>query len=166
MNNILSLFEPIKAFVFDIDGVMTNGTLLVQENGELLRHMNIKDGYALQLAAKKGYGVWVISGGRTEAAKKRLQNLGIKDVYIAVEDKAALLEQLIAGNGLAKAQLLYMGDDMPDLKAMQLCGLPTCPADAVAEVRMAATYISPFNGGTGCVRDVIEKVLKLNGHWE
>lgn len=164
--NILELFEPIKVFVFDIDGVLTDGMLHVQEDGELLRRMNIKDGYALQLAIKKGYRVWVISGGRTEAARNRLHRLGVQEVHIAVADKPGLLQELMRKEHYQPAQLLYMGDDMPDLKAMQLCGLRTCPEDAVAEIRETAQYISPLKGGYGCVRDVIEKVLKINGHWE
>ena len=164
--NVLELFEPVKVFVLDIDGVLTDGMLHVQEDGELLRRMNIKDGYALQLAIKKGYQIWVISGGKTIAAQKRLNKLGVTEVYVAVEDKITLLQQLIEKGGYSKEQLLYMGDDMPDLKAMMLCGLRTCPEDAVADIRQIAHYISPVKGGFGCVRDVIEKVLRINGHWE
>jgi len=164
--NVLEFFTPIRVFVFDIDGVLTDGMLHVQEDGELLRRMNIKDGYALQLAIKKGYKVWVISGGKTNATKKRLEKLGVEEVYVGVEDKVTLLEQKIKATGIVKESILYMGDDMPDLSAMQLCGLKTCPADAVAEIRSIANYISPYNGGAGCVRDVIEKVLKINNHWE
>jgi len=163
--NILELFEPVKVFVFDIDGVLTDGMLHVQEDGELLRRMNIKDGYALQLAVKKGYKVWVISGGKTNAAKKRLEKLGVQDVYVAVEDKISLLQSLIEKGNYTKEQLLYMGDDMPDLKAMMLCGMRTCPADAISEIKSISQYISPQNGGYGCARDVIEKVLKINGDW-
>lgn len=164
--NILELFVKIKAFVFDIDGVLTDGMLHVQEDGELLRRMNIKDGYALQLAVKKGYKVWVISGGKTTAVQKRLEKLGVTEVHVAVEDKPALLQGLMEQAGLPSEQLLYMGDDMPDIKAMMLCGLRTCPADAVTDIKTIVQYISPFNGGAGCARDVIEKVLKINGHWE
>lgn len=164
--NILELFEPIKVFVFDIDGVLTDGMLHVQEDGELLRRMNIKDGYALQLAVKRGYKVWVISGGKTSAAKQRLNKLGVEDVYVAVDDKISLLKSLMEKGDFEPAQLLYMGDDMPDVKAMMQCGLRTCPADAVAEIKAICQYISPLNGGYGCARDVIEKVMKINGDWE
>lgn len=163
--NILELFEPIKVFVFDIDGVLTDGMLHVQEDGELLRRMNIKDGYALQLAIKKGYKVWVISGGKTEAAKNRLLKLGVTEVHVAIEDKLGLLRELIKAGGHRMEELLYMGDDMPDRDSMLVCGLRTCPADAVSDIRQIAHYISPLNGGAGCVRDVIEKVMKINGHW-
>jgi 3-deoxy-D-manno-octulosonate 8-phosphate phosphatase (KDO 8-P phosphatase) len=164
--NVLDLFNPVKVFVFDIDGVLTDGTLHVQESGELLRRMNIKDGYALQLAVKKGYKVWVISGGSSSAVKKRLEGLGVTEVHISVKDKVTLLTELATAAGVQAEQMLYMGDDMPDIAAMQYCGLRTCPADAVGELRQIAHYISPLNGGSGCVRDVIEKVMKINGHWE
>ncbi len=164
--NLLELFAPVKVFVFDIDGVLTDGTLLATEDGQLLRKMNIKDGYALQLAVKKGYKVWVISGGHSEAARSRLNKLGITEVHIGVKDKKALLLDLIASNNTSYEQILYMGDDIPDYAVMQLCGLPCCPNDAVAEIRQLSKYISPVNGGMGCVRDVVEKVLKLNNDWD
>jgi 3-deoxy-D-manno-octulosonate 8-phosphate phosphatase (KDO 8-P phosphatase) len=163
--NVLELFELVKVFIFDIDGVLTDGMLHVQEDGELLRRMNIKDGYALQLAIKRGYKVWVISGGRTSAAKQRLNKLGIEDVYVAIDDKISLLKSLIDKGGHRPEELLYMGDDMPDIKAMMLCGVRACPADAVGEIKAVAHYISPLNGGYGCARDVIEKVMKINGDW-
>ena len=164
--NVLDFFNPIKVFVFDIDGVLTDGMLHVQESGELLRRMNIKDGYALQLAVKKGYKVWVISGGSSGAVQKRLAGLGVSEVHISVKDKVALLTELARAAAVQPEQMLYMGDDMPDIAAMQYCGLRTCPADAVGEIRQIAHYISPLVGGSGCVRDVIEKVMKINGHWE
>ncbi|RQO31042.1 3-deoxy-D-manno-octulosonate 8-phosphate phosphatase [Taibaiella sp. KBW10] len=164
--NILSLFEHIKVFVFDIDGVLTDSMLHVQETGELLRRMNIKDGYALQLAVKKGYHVWIISGGHSNASKRRLNNLGIQEVHIGVQDKLALLKEKMAALSITTEHVLYMGDDMPDIPSMQFCGLATCPNDAAVEVCNIAHYISPLKGGSGCVRDVIEKVLKINKHWE
>jgi len=164
--NVLELFEAIKVFVFDIDGVLTDGMLHVQEDGELLRRMNIKDGYALQLAIKKGYKVWVISGGKTLAVRNRLDKLGVTEVHVAIEDKLGLLRSLMAAGGHRAEELLYMGDDMPDKASMLLCGLRACPADAVSDIKQIAHYISPLKGGAGCVRDVIEKVMKINGHWE
>lgn len=164
--NILALFEHIRVFVFDIDGVLTDGTLHIQESGELLRRMNIKDGYALQLAIKKGYKVWVISGGHSYASVRRLTNLGVKEVHIGVEDKLALLKKKLEGSGNTPNQVLFMGDDMPDIKAMQYCGLAVSPNDAAVEVCNISHYISPLKGGNGCVRDVIEKVLKINQDWE
>lgn len=164
--NILELFTPIKAFVFDIDGVMTDGSLLVTDNGDLLRQMNIRDGYATELAVKKGYHVWVISGGKQEAPAIRLKKLGVKEAHIAVADKKVLLQELFIKYNVNPAHTLYMGDDIPDYAVMQLCGLPTCPNDAAVEIKSVARYISPYKGGAGCVRDVIEKVLKLNGDWD
>jgi len=133
--------------------------------GLMSRRMNIKDGYALQLAVKKGYRVLVISGGNSPEVADRLEKLGVKDVWMQVTDKAAKLEHFMAEQGLNKNDILYMGDDIPDLKVMQLAGLPCCPADAVQEIRDISVYISHLNGGSGCARDVIEKVMKLRGHW-
>jgi 3-deoxy-D-manno-octulosonate 8-phosphate phosphatase (KDO 8-P phosphatase) len=164
--NILELFTPIRTFVFDVDGVLTDGSLLLTEEGNMLRSMNIKDGYAIQLAIKKGYKIWVISGGTSEAVKIRLQKLGLNDVYIGIDNKKRVLQSLIADKRTLQENILYMGDDMPDHAVMQLCGLPCCPSDAVPEIKQISKYISPFAGGKGCVRDVIEKVLKLNGDWE
>lgn len=164
--NILELFAPIKTFVFDVDGVLTEGNLLLTEDGHMLRSMNIKDGYAMQLAIKKGYKVWIISGARSEAVKLRLNGLGIKDVHIGIDSKKEVLHEMALSYKADFSTVLYMGDDIPDYAVMQLCGLPCCPADAVAEIQQVSKYVSPFNGGKGCVRDVIEKVLKLNGDWE
>lgn len=163
--NILELFSNIRTFVFDIDGVMTDGNLLVTETGDLLRKMNIRDGYATELAVKKGYNVWVISGGRQEAPCIRLKKLGVEEAHFAIPDKKVLLQQLFNQYGVKPEETLYMGDDIPDYAVMQLCGLPTCPNDAAPEIKTISKYISPYIGGSGCVRDVIEKVLKLNGDW-
>lgn len=164
--NVLELFTPVRTFVFDIDGVLTNSQLLATEEGHLLRSVNIKDGYAIQLAVKKGYSIWIISGGTSAAMQTRFGNLGMTEVHIKVKDKKALLTELITKYNTTPDTMLYMGDDMPDLQVMQLCGLPACPADACEEIKHVSKYISPKNGGEGCVRDVIEKVLKLNGDWE
>lgn len=164
--NILELFAPVRTFVFDVDGVLTDSSLLATEDGQLLRKMNIKDGYAIQLAVKKGYKVWVISGAKSEGVRLRLQKLGVIDVHIGIETKKEVLQEIALNSATAYESVLYMGDDIPDYAAMQLCGLPCCPADAVAEIKGIAKYISPYKGGEGCARDVIEKVLKLNGDWD
>ncbi len=164
--NVLELFSPVKTFIFDVDGVLTNSALLATKDGHLLRQVNIKDGYALQLAVKKGYNVWIISGGNSEAIKTRFQNLGLSEVHIRVKDKKALLLKLVEKHQIDLSQTLYMGDDIPDYAVMQLCGLPVSPADGCTEIKSVAKYISPQNGGNGCVRDVIEKVLKLNNDWD
>ena len=164
--NILEVFATVRTFVFDVDGVLTDGTLMLTEDGHMLRSMNIRDGYALQLAVKKGYKVWVISGGRSEAVRSRLMRLGVNDVHIGIENKVERLNELILASDATFETMLYMGDDIPDHAAMQLCGLPCCPNDAAPEIKHVSKYISPVAGGKGCVRDVIEKVLKLNGHWD
>lgn len=164
--NILPLFKSITVFVFDIDGVLTDGNIFVFENGEQVRRMNIKDGYALQLAVRKGYKVLAISGADSPAAKLRLNKLGIMDVYTKVEKKKDRLGEYLEQHQLKWEEVLFMGDDLPDYDAMKQVGLSCAPADGAPEIKHIAKYISPFKGGEGCVRDVIEKVLKLNGHWQ
>ena len=164
--NVLSLFKPVRTFVFDVDGVLTNGSLLILNDGQMARQMNIKDGYALQLAIKKGYRVVVISGGSALPVKERLERLGVTDIFMEVEDKKERLIDYAAMHGLEWDKILFMGDDIPDHAAMLMVGLPVCPADAVMEIKQLSKYISPLPGGSGCARDVIEKVLKLNEHWD
>jgi 3-deoxy-D-manno-octulosonate 8-phosphate phosphatase (KDO 8-P phosphatase) len=164
--SILEKFKSIRTFVFDVDGVMTDGSVQVFDTGEQLRTMNTKDGYCLQLAIKKGYRIVVISGGLSEGVRIRLQKLGIQDVFLKVENKLEKLLEYTREHGLEEKDMLYMGDDIPDYQVMKQVGLACAPADAAPEIRHIAAYISSFAGGHGCVRDVIEKVLKLNGHWE
>jgi 3-deoxy-D-manno-octulosonate 8-phosphate phosphatase (KDO 8-P phosphatase) len=163
--NVLELFKPIKAFVFDVDGVLTDGQLLVMPNGLMARRMNIKDGYAIQLAIKKQYMVVVISGGSSPEVVRRLNLLGVQNVLMEVKNKLDILKTIVNDLGFTREQVLYMGDDMPDLACLKMVGLPCCPADAVTEIVEASKYVSALNGGYGCVRDVIEKVLKLNDDW-
>lgn len=163
--NILAAFKPVKLFVFDVDGVLTDGTVLVLNNGEQARAMNVKDGYALQLAIKKGYHVLVISGGYSVSVVERLRKLGITEVFMDAKNKKDILLQYVQQHDFRWEEVLFMGDDIPDLEPMQMAGIACCPADAVAEIRGISHYSSPKNGGNGCVRDVIEKVLKLNDHW-
>jgi len=165
--NILEKFNPIKAIVMDVDGVLTDGKILLLASLEMARTMNIKDGYALQLAIKKGYHVCIISGATDEGAiLNRFKTLGITDVHQGITDKAALLHDKMKAWNVSKEEVLFIGDDIPDLKAMQLVGLACCPADASTEIIEIAHYISPKKGGEGCVRDIIEKVLKLNQDWD
>jgi 3-deoxy-D-manno-octulosonate 8-phosphate phosphatase (KDO 8-P phosphatase) len=163
--NVLELFQKITTFVFDIDGVLTDGTLLVMPDGLMVRRMNIKDGYALQLAVKKGYNVVVISGGNSPEVEERLNKLGVQEVYMRVEDKLSVLQNYMQLHDVTISQVLFMGDDIPDIEVMTETGLPCCPSDAVIEVKGISKYISPQKGGEGCVRDVIEKVLKLRNDW-
>lgn len=164
--NVLPVFKKIKAFVLDVDGVLTDSCILVFDDGQQVRRMNIRDGYALQLAVKKGYKVLVISGASSDAVKLRLKKLGVEDVHMGITDKKEILMKYVKEQGLSLEEILYMGDDIPDLQVMQMAGLACCPADAVAEIRHISHYVSPVAGGEGCVRDVIEKVLKLNDHWD
>lgn len=164
--NVLALFRPLEVFVFDVDGVMTDGSLQLLDSGELSRSMNIRDGYALQLAVKKGYRVAVITGGKSALVEKRLQGLGVTDVFSGVTDKRKTLSAYLEKQGLERKKVLYMGDDMPDLLVMREVGMAVCPADAVEEIRSVCHYISPYGGGKGCVRDVLEKAMKLHGRWE
>ncbi|MBC7887509.1 MAG: HAD hydrolase family protein [Ferruginibacter sp.] len=164
--SVLQLFKPIKTFVFDVDGVLATEILVILQGGDMARNMNSKDGYALQLAVKKGYGVAIISGGSSEPVRERLERLGVIDVFLGVHNKKEKLLEYLQEKELRLDEILYMGDDIPDYLAMNLVGLPCCPADAVTEIKQISKYISPVNGGRGCGRDVIEKVLKLNGHWD
>ncbi len=163
--NPLALFKPITTFIFDVDGVMTDGSIQILENGELSRTMNIKDGFALQYAIKKNYRVAVISGGRSLQVEKRLLGLGLTDIYLGIISKEDKMEDYLQLHALTREEVLYMGDDLPDLEAMRMVGLPACPANAVKEIKALCQYISPFKGGAGCVRDVIEKVMTINGDW-
>ena len=164
--SVLEKFKSIRTFIFDVDGVMTDGSVQVFETGEQVRRMSTRDGYSLQLAVKKGYRVAVISGALSEGVRQRLYYLGIKDIFLDIRDKVGLLRKYAADHALEVEEMLYMGDDMPDFDPMQYVGLACAPADAAPEIRHIAAYISSFNGGQGCVRDVIEKVLKLNGDWD
>ena len=164
--SLLERFQKIKLFVFDMDGVLTDGSLYVFADGEQVRKMNIKDGFALQLAIKKGYRVMVISGAYSEGVAKRLEKLGVSDVFMKVGDKAKLLATYMAERDIKSEQVLYMGDDIPDYGVMKIVSLACAPADAVPEIKSISHYICSKNGGGGCAREVIEKVLKINSQWE
>jgi len=163
--NFLEKLNDINTFIFDVDGVLTNGELLILENGQLLRKMNTRDGYAMKKAAQAGYNVCIITGGKSEGVKTRLEGLGITDIFINIENKREVYSEYIRRNGINADNVLYMGDDLPDYAVMRLVGLPACPADAAHEISELAAYISPYDGGKGCVRDIIEKVLRLHGKW-
>jgi len=162
---MLNKFRKIRCFVFDIDGVMTNGRLLLSTDGAFVREMDIKDGYALQLAAKSGYDILVVSGAYNDAVVKRLNYLGITEVHTGIKDKLSFVKEYIAGKNISPEEFLYMGDDIPDLDLFKFAGISACPKDAAPDLRGHAIYISRYAGGAGCVREVIEKVLKLHEKW-
>lgn len=158
-------FSLIRAFVFDMDGVLTDGGLWLTESGEWMRRMHIRDGYAVQLAVRSGYRVAVVSGSASNPVESRLKKLGVSDLYMGVDDKGARLSALMEAWGMPPEAVLFMGDDVPDLPALTLAGLGCCPSDACRDVRDTAAYVSTYRGGEGCVRDVIERVLRCRGDW-
>ena len=165
MANYKERLHLINTFIFDYDGVLTNGQIITLPDGEALRVANVKDGYALQLAIKKNYKIAIISGGNAVSMTKRFETLKIVDVFLSVDNKIEIFNQYLKDNSLLPENILYMGDDIPDYAVMKLAGVATCPADAVEEVKSVAHYISHQKGGEGCVRDVIEQVLKIQGKW-
>lgn len=160
----LEKFEKITTFIFDVDGVLTDGSVVLM-NGEQARTMYVRDGYALQLAVKQGYRVAVISGGRSEEVRKRMEGLGVKDNFLSIQNKLEQYEAYKLEHGLSDEEILYMGDDVPDIQLLQRAGISSGPADADHEIKEIVDYISPFNGGRGCVRDIIEKVLRVQKKW-
>lgn len=163
---VFDRFKKVKAFAFDVDGVFTNGDVLVSESGDQQRTFNIKDGYALQLAIKAGYPVVIVSGGKSKGVFLRFESLGVKDIFMNEADKTSVLNKWIQTNELDLEDVLFMGDDVPDLAVMKTVGFPVCPADAIEDIKSLCHYISPKGGGKGAVRDVIEKVMRLQGTWD
>lgn len=159
------LLKQITTFVFDVDGVLTDGSVTITSSGELLRKMNIKDGYAIKTAIDSGFNVCIISGGSNEGVRKRLKGLGVTDIYLGAHNKTEQLEEYQDIYNLNRNEILYMGDDLPDYEVMKLVDLPCCPQDAAPEIKAISKYISHKKGGEGCVRDVIEQVLKIHGKW-
>ena len=155
----------IKVIIFDVDGVLSAETILLSREGEPLRTVNIKDGYAIQLAVKSGLHVAIITGGKTEAVRLRYESLGVQHLYMGCSVKLKAYDELIKQLNVRDDEVLYMGDDIPDFEVMKECGLPVCPADAATEIKAISTYISHIPGGCGCVRDVIEQILKAQNHW-
>jgi 3-deoxy-D-manno-octulosonate 8-phosphate phosphatase (KDO 8-P phosphatase) len=165
MANFKELLPEVNSFVFDIDGVLSDGSILVTENGEQLRTMNTRDGIAITMALNKGYNIAVISGGSSESVLHRFRYLGISDVFLGVSDKTEVLHNYFKGKNISSENVLYMGDDIPDYYPMKVCGVATCPKDAAIEIKEIADYISDKDGGKGCVRDIIEQVMRCNGDW-
>jgi len=165
MNNYKELLKHITAFVFDYDGTLTDGTIILLDEGEPLRTANVRDGYAIQLAVKKGYRLAIISGGRSKSMNNRFRMLKVQDVFLGVEHKLDKLKEFMEMHRLKPENVLYLGDDIPDFHAMKYCGVATCPADAAEEIKAISHYISHYKGGEGCARDVVEQVLKVQGQW-
>lgn len=166
MENFKEKLNKIKTLIFDIDGVITDGKVFVFENGEIVRNMNSKDSYAIQLAAKKGYRLAVISGGNSQPIKRALESLGVHDVFLSQRDKLDCYKDYITINELNEDEILYMGDDLPDYDVMKRVGLAACPQNSAHEIKEICVYISNRNGGDGCVRDIIEQVMRCQGTWE
>ncbi|MFL1011549.1 KdsC family phosphatase [Flavisericum labens] len=157
--------EHITTFIFDVDGVLTDGSVTITTNGEMLRTMNTKDGYAIKTALNQGFNICIISGGTNEGVRIRLNHLDVKDVFLGSDNKIEQLNQYFIDKQIKSENVLYMGDDIPDFPVMKLVGLPCCPQDAVPEIKGISKYISHKKGGKGAVRDVIEQVLKVQGKW-
>ena len=163
--NYKQKLAEINAFVFDVDGVLTDGSLLISDSGELLRTMNVKDGFAMKYAIDNGYKIGIISGGSNESVRKRLSGLGIDEIHLKTYDKIVPFNNFLEKNKFDKRNVLVMGDDLPDIPIIKLAGVGCCPQDAVPEVKAVSDYVSQNNGGKGCVRDVIEQVMKIQNKW-
>lgn len=166
MENFKQKLTKITTFIFDVDGVLTDGKVFVFENGDVVRNMNSKDGYAIHLAVKKNYRIVIISGGNNIAIKNMLLKAGVKDIFINQHDKLQCYKDFIAENQLLEEEILFMGDDLPDWEVMSRVGVAVCPNDAATEIKALSLYISNNKGGEGCVRDIIEQVLRVQNTWE
>lgn len=165
MSSINFDLKKIKGFVFDVDGVLSSDIIPLHPNGDPMRTVNIKDGYAMQLAVKKGYVVGIITGGYTDSVRIRFERLGIEHIYMRSAIKMNDFEDLLQKTGVSPEELVYVGDDIPDYEVMNRVGLPVCPSDAAPEIKAVAKYISPHKGGEGVARDIIEQTMKAQGVW-
>jgi 3-deoxy-D-manno-octulosonate 8-phosphate phosphatase (KDO 8-P phosphatase) len=165
MSNFKEKLKEIRTLIFDIDGVLSRQTITIDQTGTPMRTVNLRDGYALQLAVKRGYRIAVISGAINEPFRERLNNLNISDVYLGVRHKLPVYREYLDKHGLTDDEVLYMGDDIPDYEVMSVAGVAACPGDADSEIKQISGYISDKNGGEGCVRDIIEQVMRLHGTW-
>ncbi|MFQ3579039.1 MAG: HAD hydrolase family protein [Bacteroidales bacterium] len=165
MSNYREFLKDIKAFVFDVDGVFTDGKVFILPDGSQIRNMNVKDGYAVHYASKKGYPIGIITGAKCDSLRIRFNELGLFDIYLASPDKLVDFNHCLTKYSLKPEEIMYMGDDLPDVKVMEQVILPACPSDACEEVKAISKYISYAIGGNGCVRDIIEQTLKVQGKW-
>lgn len=164
-DHYLKRLPKITTLIFDIDGVLTDGIVTIMPNGDQLRSLNSKDGFAIQLAVRKGFKICVITGGNSENVKMRLAKMGVTDVYLNIAQKIDTYDDIKVMYDLKDEEIMYMGDDLPDYEIMQQVGIPACPQNAAREIRDISKYISDQDGGKGCVRDIIEKVLRAQGKW-
>ncbi len=165
MSTYLTKLPHITTFVLDVDGVLTDGKVYITPDNKIMRSMNTKDGLAIKRAVDRGYRVVIISGGRDENILPRLKNLGVRDIFLHVDHKLPVLTDFLKHESIDPAQVAYMGDDIPDIPPMEYVGLAACPANAAPEVKETAHWIVPVNGGEGCVRRLIESVLRLRNDW-
>ena len=165
MENFKEAIARCRTFIFDVDGVMTDGGIVPTVDGDFIRRYNAKDGYALAYALRMGYRICIITGGRGKTLEYRLRMLGIRDYYLDCMDKIQAMREYLAREGVDPADVIYMGDDIPDLECMRAVGIPVCPADSASEVIEASRYVSEFKGGEGAVRDIVEQVLRVHGDW-
>ena len=164
--NYKKLLNDITAFIFDVDGVLTNGKIMVTTEGEMYRVMDTKDGFALKYALNKGFKIGIISGGTNQGVKNRLELLGVEKVYLGIHEKKTAFRDFLRQFKIKPDQVLYMGDDVPDLPVMELAGVSTCPNDSATDVKQFVDYVSHKKGGEGCVREIIEQVLRVQGKWD
>lgn len=163
--NYKAILSQITTFIFDVDGVLTNGKVLITSEGEMYREMDTKDGYALKCALEQGYKVCIISGGTNEGVRSRLKTLGVYDIYLGAHHKEEPFQDLLDSYNLKPEEILYMGDDVPDMVVMEKVAVGACPSDAVTDVKAIANYVSHKKGGEGCVREIIEQTLRVQGKW-
>tara|TARA_B100000965_G_C19512992_1_gene722797 strand:- start:668 stop:1177 length:510 start_codon:yes stop_codon:yes gene_type:complete len=163
--NYKELLKKITTFILDVDGVLTNGKILITSKGKMLREMNTKDGFIIKYALDKGFKIFIISGGTNKGVKERLKDLGIDEIFLGDHTKKDTYEKLIKKYNLQKNEIVYMGDDIPDIPVMKKIGVPCCPNDAVPDVKQISIYVSKKNGGEGCVRDIIEQTLRVQNKW-
>lgn len=163
--NFKELLRQVRAVILDVDGVLTDGSVTLIPGGDQVRKMDIRDGFAIQYAVKSGIRIGVITGGYSQSVKDRLNSLGVYDVFLGAVTKKEAYDEFILTYGFNAEEILYMGDDIPDLEIMKLIGVPVCPYDSAPEIREVSVYISPKKGGEGCVRDILEQLLRINGKW-
>ena len=163
--NYKTLLNNIRAFVFDVDGVMTNGKVMITSEGEMYREMDTRDGFALKYALLKGFKIGIISGGTNEGVRKRLELLGVNKVYLGIHEKDIAFDDFVSTFNINPDQVLYMGDDVPDIPVMEKVGVSTCPQDALPDVKRVVDYVSHKKGGDGCVREIVEQVMRVQDKW-